>query len=35
LGTFTINSGTIRVVLSNSGTNGTYIVADAVRIAPI
>ena len=33
LATVAINSGTLRVVLSNGG-NGTYVVADAVRIAP-
>jgi hypothetical protein len=33
LATVNITSGTLKVVLSNTG-NGTYIVADAVRIAP-
>jgi hypothetical protein len=34
LATVTVSSGTLKVVLSNSGTNGSYIVANAVRIAP-
>src|SRR5207302_11149682 len=33
LATINITSGTLKVVLSNTG-NGTYIVADAVRVAP-
>jgi hypothetical protein len=34
LATVTVNSGTLRVVLNNSG-NGTYVVADGVRVAPL
>jgi hypothetical protein len=34
IGTFNISSGTLRVVLSNTGANNTYIVANAVRVAP-
>jgi ELWxxDGT repeat protein len=33
LATVTVNSGTLKVVLSNTGTNSTYINADAVRVA--
>jgi hypothetical protein len=35
IATVTINSGTINVVLSNTGTNNTYIIANAVRVAPV
>src|SRR4029077_7278977 len=34
LATVNVTSGTLKVVLSNTG-NGTYVVADAVRIAPL
>jgi PKD repeat protein len=34
LATVTVSSGTLKVVLSNTNTNNTYIIADAVRVAP-
>jgi hypothetical protein len=34
IATVTIDSGTLTVVLSNTGTNNAYIIANAVRIAP-
>jgi hypothetical protein len=34
LATLNINSGTLKVVLSNTGNN-TYVVADAVRVVPV
>src|SRR5262249_27560271 len=34
LATVNVASGTLKVVLSNTGTNGTFIVANAVRFAP-
>ena len=33
LATVTVTSGTLKVVLSNTGTNHSYIIADAVRVA--
>lgn len=33
--TVNITSGTLKVVLSNNGTNNTYIIANAVRIVPV
>jgi hypothetical protein len=35
LATVTVSSGTLKVVLSNSGTNGSYLVANAVLITPV
>ena len=32
--TVNITSGTLKVILSNAGTNNTFIIANAVRIAP-
>jgi hypothetical protein len=33
LGTFTINNGTLKVVVGNNATGGTYILADALRVS--
>ena len=35
IGTVNISSGTLKVVLSNTGTNHTWIIANAVRVAPV
>jgi hypothetical protein len=32
--TVTVSSGMMKVILSNTGTNNTFIIANAVRIAP-
>ena len=34
LGVFPINSGTLKVVLSNN-TNNSYVIADALRVVPV
>ncbi len=35
LASVNISSGTLKVVLSNTGTNNSYIIANAVRIASV